>query len=148
MRELEARARDNADESSLAILLFLLSQIDSWMGHFAEAGRLADESRAVAEWTGQQAYLAFALYAQALVETLRGNVDRALALGEQSLASARQTGSAQAEEFARSVLGFFELSRGDARGADGRLAPSSPPWRPVGPPIPARCASSPMRWRR
>ena len=123
LRELEARARDNADESSLAILLFLLSQIDSWMGHFAEAGRLADESRAVAEWTGQQAYLAFALYAQALVESLRGNVDRALAVGEESLASARQTGSAQAEEFARSVLGFLELSRGDARGADGRLAP-------------------------
>ena len=123
LRALEARARDNADESSLSILLFLLSQIDSWMGAWAEAARLADESRAVAEWTGQQAYLAFALYAQALVGSLRGDADHALALGEESLALARQNGSAQAEEFARSVLGFLELSRGDARAADGWLAP-------------------------
>ena len=123
LRELRARARDNADESSLSILLFLLSQIESWMGHFDEAALLADESRAVAEWTGQQAYLAFALYAQALAATLKGDVDRAFGLGEESLASAQLTGSAQAEEFARSVLGFLELSRGDARAADGRLAP-------------------------
>jgi DNA-binding CsgD family transcriptional regulator len=123
LRELEGRARDNADESSLSILLFLLSQIDSWMGHLDEAARSAAEGRSVAEWTGQQAYLAFALYALALVESVRGNVEPALAFGEQSLASARLTGSAQAEEFARSVLGFLELSRGDARAAHERLAP-------------------------
>jgi DNA-binding CsgD family transcriptional regulator len=123
LRDLEQRARDTGDESSLSILLFLLSQIGSWTGDWTEAARLADESRAVAEWTGQQAYLAFALYATALVESLRGEVDSAVALGEESLALARHTGSAQAEELSRSVLGFLQLSRDDARGADRWLSP-------------------------
>jgi len=122
LRKLERRARDTGDESSLSVLLFLLSQIESWAGDWTEASRLADESRAVAEWTGQRGYLAFALYAKALVESLKGGVDRAAALGRESLDLARQTGSAQAAEFARSVLGFLELSRGDARRADEWLS--------------------------
>jgi DNA-binding CsgD family transcriptional regulator len=122
LRELEQRARDAGDESSLAILLFLLSQIQSWTGEWAEASRLADESRAIAEWTGQRGYLSFSLYAKALVESLQGDVDRASALGEESLELARQTGSAQAIELARTVLGFLELSRGDAKAADGWLS--------------------------
>ncbi len=121
-RDLERRARDTGDESSLSVLLFMLSQIDSWTGDWAEAARLADESRAVAEWTGQRAYLVVALYAQALVESLRGNVESASALGERGLVLARETGSAQGEEFARSVLGFLELSRGDAVAADGWMS--------------------------
>jgi DNA-binding CsgD family transcriptional regulator len=122
LRDLERRARDTGDESSLAILLFLLSQISSWTGDLSGASRLADESLAVAEWTGQRGYLAFALYAKALAESLTGEADRAAALGEESLELARQTGSAQAAELALSVLGFLELSRGDARRADGWLS--------------------------
>jgi DNA-binding CsgD family transcriptional regulator len=122
LRGLVQRARDAGDESSLAILLFLLSQIQSWTGDWVDASRLADESRAIAEWTGQRGYLAFSLYAKALVESLKGDVDRAAALGEESLELARQTGSSQAIELARSVLGFLELSRGDAKAADGWLS--------------------------
>jgi DNA-binding CsgD family transcriptional regulator len=66
--------------------------------------------------------MAFSLYAKALVESLKGDVDRAAALGEESLELARQTGSSQAIELARSVLGFLELSRGDAKAADGWLS--------------------------
>ena len=123
LSDLERRARDTGDESSLSVLLFLLSQIDSWRGDWTEAARLAEESRAVAEWTGQHAYLAFALYSKALVESLRGAADLAVTLGEESLALARQTGSAQAEEFARTVLGSLQLSDGDAQGAHLWLSP-------------------------
>lgn len=122
LRDLERRARDAGDESSLAILLFLLSQIHSWTGDLSEASRLADESRSIAEWTGQRGYLAFSLYAKALVESLRGDADRATALGEESLEAGRQTGSSQAIELARTVLGFLELSRGDAKAADAWLS--------------------------
>ncbi len=132
-RELERRARDTGDESSLSILLFMLSQIASWAGEWEEAARLADESRAVAEWTGHRAYLVVALYAQALVESLRGDVERASALGEESLNLARETGSRQGEEFARAVLGFLELSRGDVRAADGWLSPAVDALREHGP---------------
>ncbi len=121
--DLERRARETQDESSLPVLLFLLSQIDSWRGNWEEAARRAEESRAVAEWTGQQAYLAFAIYAEALVASLRGEADRATALGQESLALARQIGSAQAEEFARTVLGSLDLARGDAQGAARWLSP-------------------------
>jgi DNA-binding CsgD family transcriptional regulator len=122
LRQLERRSREAADESSLSILLFLLSQIESWAGNLPEASRLADESRAVAEWTGQRGYLAFAMYAQGLAESVRGEVERALRLGEESLDLARQTGSAQAIELAHTVLGFLELSRGDARRAHDWLS--------------------------
>ena len=101
-----------------------MSQIQSWTGEWAEASRLADESRAIAEWTGQRGYLSFSLYAKALVESLQGDVDRAAALGEESLELARQTGSAQAIELAGTVLGFLEPSRGDAKAPMGR--PNSP----------------------
>ena len=117
LRELEGRAGDTGDESSLSVLLSMLSQIDSWAGDWARAARLAEEARAVAEWTEQRPYLAYALYAQALVESLTGEVDRATALGKEGLLLAELTQSFQLEELARSVLGFAELSRGDARAA-------------------------------
>lgn len=133
LRDLERRARDTGDESSLSIFLFLLSQIESWTGDWATAARLAEESRVVAEWTGQRAYLVFALYAKALVDSLRGEADRAMSLGEEAVDLARQTGSAQAMELARSVLGFLELSRGDARAADGWLSELVDAMTPRGP---------------
>src|SRR5205823_9167577 len=75
--ELERRARDTGDESSLSVLLCILSQIDSWAGDWAGAARLAEEAHVVAEWTEQRPYLALALRAQALVESLTGEVGRA-----------------------------------------------------------------------
>ena len=125
LRELEQRARDAADESALSVLLSLLAQIDSWAGEWTRAGRLADEARAVAEWTGQRVYLLLAQYAQALVAALRGDADRAQALASESLATAELTGAVQPGEYARGVLGFVALSQGDARTADEWLAPLS-----------------------
>jgi ATP/maltotriose-dependent transcriptional regulator MalT len=122
LRELERRARDTGDEGSLSVLLFMLSQIDSWAGEWEEAAQLAEESRAVAEWTGHRVYLVLALYAKALVESLRGDVDRAMAFGEESLRLAEQMGSVQPGEFTRSMLGSLELSRGDARATDRWLS--------------------------
>jgi hypothetical protein len=73
LRELERRARDTGDESSLSVLLSLLSQIDSWAGDWAQAALLAEEARVVADWADQPPYLAYALYARALVECLTGS---------------------------------------------------------------------------
>ena len=116
-RELERRSRDMGDESSLSVLLSMLSQVDSWAGDWTRAAQLAEEAHVVAEWTEQRPYLALALCAQGLVESLTGELDRAAALGKESLLLAEQTGSAQLEELARSMLGFGELSRGDSRAA-------------------------------
>ena len=122
LRELEHRARDTGDESSLSVFLSILSQIDSWAGEWTRAARQAEEAGVVAEWADQPPYLALALYAQALVESLAGEIDRALDLGKESLLVAERTGSVQLGELARSVLGSAELSRGDAREADAWLS--------------------------
>jgi DNA-binding CsgD family transcriptional regulator len=122
LRELERRARDAGDEGSLSVLLSLLSQIDGWAGDWTEAARLAEGSRALAGWTGQPIYLSLALYAAALVAGLKGDADGAFALAGESLDLAEQTGSVQTGEYARSVLGAVELSRGDARAADRWLS--------------------------
>jgi DNA-binding CsgD family transcriptional regulator len=122
LRELERRGRDTGDESSLSVLLSMLSQIDSWAGEWDRAARLAEEARAVAEWTEQRPYLVLALYALALVESLKGYLDRGVSLGTESLLLAEQAGSAQLAGMSRSVLGFAELSRGDVQAAHGWLS--------------------------
>ena len=123
LHELERHARDEGDEGSLSVLLFLLAQIEAWSGGLTEAARLADESHALAGWTGQRIYLVTALYARSVAAGLLGETDRARRLGQESLTLAQQIGMRQGEVFARTALGSLELSRGDARAADGWLRP-------------------------
>jgi DNA-binding CsgD family transcriptional regulator len=121
--DLEKRCREGDDEGSLAVILFLLAQLECWAGDWSEAARYADESSTITEWTGQQPYRALALSMKASVEAHRGREPAARAAAEEGLKLGRQSGLVQASQFNLSALGFLELSLGNVKEADRTLWP-------------------------
>jgi DNA-binding CsgD family transcriptional regulator len=121
--DLEKRCREGGDEGSLAVILFLLAQLECSAGNWSEAGGYAEESCAITVWTGQQPYRALALSARALVEGHRGRAQAARAAAEEGLELARQSGLVQASQFNLSALGFLELSLGNIKEAHRLLWP-------------------------
>lgn len=121
--DLEKRCREGGDEGSLAVILFLLAQLECWAGNWSEAGAHAEESCTITAWTGQQPYRALALSARALVEAHRGRVQAARAAVEEGLEVARGSGLVQASQFNLSALGFLELSLGNVQQAHETLWP-------------------------
>jgi DNA-binding CsgD family transcriptional regulator len=113
--DLEKRCREGGDEGSLAVILFLLAQLDCSAGNWSEASGYAEESFTITVWTGQQPYRALALSARALVEGHRGRVQAARAAAEEGLELARQSGLVQASQFNLWALGFLELSLGNVK---------------------------------
>jgi DNA-binding CsgD family transcriptional regulator len=121
--DLEKRCREAGDEGSLAVILFLLAQLECWAGNWSEAGGHADESCTITAWTGQQPYRALALSAKALVEAHRGRAESARAAASKGLELARQSGLVQASQLNLSALGFLELSLGNGDEAHRLLWP-------------------------
>ncbi len=121
--DLEKRCREGGDEGSLAVIIFMLAQLECWAGNWEEAGRHADESCTITAWTGQQPYRALALSAKALVEAHWGRAESARDAAQEGLELARQSGSAQAGQFNLSALGFLELSMGNMEEVDRILRP-------------------------
>ena len=113
--DLEKRCREGGDEGSLAVILFLLAQLECSAGNWSEAIGYAEESFTITVWTGQQPYRALALSARALVEGHRGRVQAARAAAEEGLELARQSGLVQASQFNLWALGFIELSLGNVK---------------------------------
>jgi DNA-binding CsgD family transcriptional regulator len=121
--DLEKRCREGGDEGSLAVVLFLLAQLECWSGNWLEAGAYADESHTITVWTGQHPYRALALSARALVDGHFGREEAARAAAEEGLELARRSGLAQASQFNLSALGFLELSLGNMKEAHRLLWP-------------------------
>jgi len=121
--DLEKRCREGGDEGSLAVILYLLAQVECWAGNWQRAGQHADESCTISAWTGQQPYRALALSAKALVDAHRGRAQAARAAAEEGLDLARNSGLVQASQFNLSALGFLELSLGNADEAHRILWP-------------------------
>jgi DNA-binding CsgD family transcriptional regulator len=121
--DLEKRCREGGDEGSLAVILFLLAQLECWAGNWSVAGEHAEESCTITLWTGQQPYRALALSARALVEAHRGRPQAARTAAEEGLEVARQSGLVQASQFNLSALGFLELSLGNVNEAHRVLWP-------------------------
>jgi ATP/maltotriose-dependent transcriptional regulator MalT len=121
--ELEKRCREGGDESSLSVVLFLLSELECRAGNWAAAQAHADESCAITSWTGQQGYRAFALFAKALVDAHAGRSEAARAAAGEGVSFAERTGSSQAKQLNLRVLGFVELSLGNFKAANGHLWP-------------------------
>jgi DNA-binding CsgD family transcriptional regulator len=121
--DLEKRCREAGDEGSLAVILFLLAQLECGAGNWPEAGRHADESYTITVWTGQQPYRALALSARALVEGRLGRAEAAREAAEEGLELAGQSGLVQASQFNLSALGFLEVSLGNMKEAHLLLWP-------------------------
>src|SRR5581483_1628332 len=99
--------------------LLRLAEIACWTGRLGEADVLAAEGMELAERTGSSAFLGSALYARALVDAHLGRC-----------ADARTAAAAIVSSFGGTlqgalghwVLGFVELSVGDAAAADAQYA--------------------------
>ncbi len=121
--DLEKRCREGGDEGSLAVILFLLAQLECRAGNWSEAGEYADESCTITAWTGQQPYLAHALSARALIDAHLGKEQPARVAAEEGLELARSSGLVQAADLNLSALGFLELSLGNMKEAHRILWP-------------------------
>lgn len=122
-RDLEKRCRETGDEGSLAVILFLLAQLECWAGDWSKASGHADESCTITGFTGQQPYRALALSARALVEGHLGRTVVAREAAEEGLELGRQSGLVQASQFNLAALGFLEVSLGNMKEAHRLLGP-------------------------
>jgi DNA-binding CsgD family transcriptional regulator len=108
--DLTKRSREASDEGTLAVLLFMLAQVECSAGHWSDAAAYAEESCEITAWTGHLPYRALALSAKALIEAHLGRVETARAAAEEGLDLARRSGLVQASQFNLAALGFLELS--------------------------------------
>jgi DNA-binding CsgD family transcriptional regulator len=108
--DLAKRCREGGDEGSLAVILFMLAQVECSAGNWSDASAYADESCELTAWTGHLPYRAVALSARALVEARLGRADSARATAAEGLQLAERSGLVQATQFNLAALGFLELS--------------------------------------
>jgi DNA-binding CsgD family transcriptional regulator len=116
--ELAKRCREGGDEGSLAVILFMLAEVECAAGNWADAGAYADESCELTTWSGHLPYRSLALSARALVDARLGRVEAARAAGEQGLDLAHRSGLVQAGQFNLEALGFLELSLDNPKGTN------------------------------
>jgi DNA-binding CsgD family transcriptional regulator len=108
--DLAKRCREGGDEGTLAVILFMLAQVECSAGNWSDAGAYADESCEITAWTGHLPYRAVALSAKALIEGHLGRAESARATAEEGLQLAHRSGLVQASQLNLAALGFLELS--------------------------------------
>jgi DNA-binding CsgD family transcriptional regulator len=113
-------ALDRGDESNLSVVLRVMTLLETHAGSWQDAAAYAREAVELAEQTGVNRHEA--LDAAALVDAHRGRVADAERTARTQLARAEEDGSALFIVRSLALLGFVELSRGDAREAQRHLA--------------------------
>ena len=108
--DLAKRCREGGDEGSLAVMLFMLAQVECSAGNWSDAGAYADESCEITAWTGHLPYRAVALSARALIEGHLGRAESARATAAEGLQLAERSGLVQATQLNLAAMGFLELS--------------------------------------
>lgn len=127
-RRLEELYRDalaRHEESLLPPVLFQLGELECWYGNWDLAARYAREGRRFAVESGQISIEVAPLYVQALVEAHRGEVDAARESVARALAVIEHTADQRGRIRCLGVLGFIELSLGDAAAAHRHLGPAT-----------------------
>jgi DNA-binding CsgD family transcriptional regulator len=121
--ELAKRCREGGDEGSLAVILFMLAEVECAAGNWTEAAAYADESCEITAWTGHLPYRSLALSAKALIEGHLGRVEPARSAAEEGLRLAERSGLVQASQFNLAALGFLELSLDNPKETNELLGP-------------------------
>lgn len=121
--ELIATRTDRGDENSLAYLLCHLARVEFWSGNWAAAHDAGVRSCRSALQTGQEPIRAYGLRITAMVMAHLGMVDEAGASAREAVEVGQRTGSVRAWKESQAVLGFLELSLGNADAADRYLRP-------------------------
>lgn len=119
----EERAKASGDEGTRAHLLFHGFQVEWFTGRWARADRLATEALQLAGQLRDEQYRGIAHYARALLDAHLGDVEATRSSAVAALAIADAQSDSLFRLQSRTVLGFLELSRGDAAAADRHLRP-------------------------
>src|SRR6478609_7359258 len=108
--DLAKRCREGGDEGSLAVILFMLAEVECDAGNWSDGLAYAEESCEITAWTGHLPYRSLSLSAKALLEGHLGLAESARAAAEEGLALAERSGLVQASQFNLAALAFLELS--------------------------------------
>ena len=122
---LHRAAVDQGDEHALPFILFHFARIELLTGDWERARAHARESRETTLQNELAVHFSYSLVVEALVDAHLGLVEPARAKIEEGLKLADELGSRTAGFELLAILGFLELSLGNAREADralGRLA--------------------------
>jgi DNA-binding CsgD family transcriptional regulator len=115
-------ALDEGDESSVPDLAAHLSELQLWTGDWASAEEYARVSFDVARRAEQRFKRGIALYCRALVDAHLGRDVSARAYAEEGLSLGRERRDLWLEGICLWVLGFLELSLGDAEAVERHLS--------------------------
>ena len=115
-------AVDQGDEHALPFILFHFARIELLIGDWEQARKHASESRETTLQSGLAVHFSYSLVAEALVDAHLGLVEPARAKIEEGLRLADELGSRSAGFELLAILGFLELSLGNAREADRALS--------------------------
>jgi DNA-binding CsgD family transcriptional regulator len=115
-------AGDQANEYARAVVQMHLVQLEIRAGEWRRAQAYADDSYAVFEESGS-GNESIAAYIKALVAAHLGQAEEARHWGQRSLAASEVAGDAVFRLHVEGVLGFLDLSVGDAAAAAGWLRP-------------------------
>ena len=118
-----ARAEAVGDQGARQAVLLHLAELECRAGHWTDAVRFADDHLEAAEQFGMAFQGGAALYPRALVDAYLGRVEKARSTAGDGLASSRAIHDEVFEAQNASVLGFLELSLGNAAAADRYLRP-------------------------
>jgi len=117
------RAVSLGDEGALTAAYLHLAELEIRAGDWSLAARFAADGYECAEQLGREQDMSALLYASALVAALLGRVDEAGAAAERGIELSESCGDEAFRLQHVAVLGFLDLSVGDAAAADRRLRP-------------------------
>ncbi len=121
-----SRADERGSEWVRSSSLLHLAECEIRAGRYERAAECADRGLQSVEQMGHTHDTAAFLYVAALTDAYRGRVDAARTAADTGLALAEETGDTIFAAQNRGVLGFLELSIGDAAAADRQLRPLWP----------------------
>ncbi len=110
-------------ESQLASLLWQMSELETWAGHWDLAATYARQGYAAADLMDEEIGRSMMRYAGALVDAHAGRIDAARTEAEEGLRSSERTGASIARVLTLQALGFIELSRDEPFAAHAWLGP-------------------------
>jgi DNA-binding CsgD family transcriptional regulator len=112
---------ERGDEAALPFLLYHFGELECWAGNWDAAEEYSLEACRVADESRQHTMKPATLYSLALVRAHRGRVEQARVLAGEALALCDSTGNIPVRAMVLSVLGFIEVSFGNAAAAHGYL---------------------------
>jgi DNA-binding CsgD family transcriptional regulator len=117
LEQLQADLWDREEDGLLMPVLFQLGELECWSGRLRQARSVAELARETCDRTALAGFRAMWLYVKALADARAGVADEARGAATESLSVALQTGEARGQMRALAVLGFIEISTGNAAAA-------------------------------